>query len=116
MPKPPGAKKTDVIVALGHEGATAGTVTDPTGPLIDLADGVSNVDAVIGDHNDLQVLAMRPNGVLVTENRSKGLRFTRIRLVVGNGKDGVVYKTADYHKPWDIGLTPTRRSRPRSTT
>ena len=47
------------------------------------------------------------NGVLVTENRGKGLRFTRIRLVVGDGKDaGVVYKTADYHKPWDLGLTP----------
>ena len=100
------AKKTDVIVALGHEGATAGTVTNPTGPLIDLADGAVNVDAVIGDHNDLQVNSLRSNGVLVTENRGKGLRFTRMRLVVGNGKDGVVYKTADYHKPWTIGLTP----------
>ena len=100
------AKSTDVIVALGHEGATAGTVTNPTGPLIDLADGAVNVDAVIGDHNDLQVDSLRSNGVLVTENRGKGLRFTRMRLVVGPGKAGVVYKTADYHKPWDIGLTP----------
>ena len=100
------AKSTDVIVALGHEGATAGTVTNPTGPLIDLADGAVNVDAVIGDHNDLQVNSLRSNGVLVTENRGKGLRFTRMRLVVGTGKDGVVYKTADYHKPWTIGLTP----------
>ena len=85
---------------------TAGTVTDPTGPLIDIADGVQGVDVVIGDHNDLQVDALRPNGVLVTENRGKGIRFTRIRIVVGPGKDGVVYKTADYHKPWNIGLTP----------
>ena len=100
------AKSTDVIVALGHEGATAGTVTNPTGPLIDLADSAVNVDAVIGDHNDLQVDALRSNGVLVTENRGKGLRFTRMRLVVGPGNAGVVYKTADYHKPWDIGLTP----------
>ena len=100
------ANSTDVIVALGHEGATSGTVTNPSGPLIDLADGVVNVDAVIGDHNDLQVDALRSNGVLVTENRGKGLRFTRMRLVVGPGKDGVVYKTADYHKPWTIGLTP----------
>ena len=29
-----------------------------------------------------------------------------MRLVVGPGKDGVVYKTADFHKPWTIGLTP----------
>src|SRR5262249_14817791 len=99
-------KQVDAVVALGHEGATGGTVTEPTGPLVDIADHVQNVDAVIGDHNDLQVNALRPNGVLVTENRGKGIRFTRIRLVVGPGKQGVVYKTADYHKPWNIGVTP----------
>ena len=31
-----------------------------------------------------------------------------MRLVIGPGKDGVVYKTADYHKPWTIGVTPDR--------
>ena len=74
--------------------------------MVDLADNVSNVDVVIGDHTDLQVLTTRPNGVLVTENRSKGIRFTRVRLVIGPGKEGVVYKTADFHKPLDIGITP----------
>ena len=69
-------------------------------------DNVSNVDAVIGDHTDQQVLATRSNGVLVTENRSKGLRFTRVRLVIDRDTDRVVYKTADFHKPWNIGLTP----------
>ena len=44
--------------------------------------------------------------MLVTENRGKGIRFTRIRLVIGPGKEGVVYKTADFHKPWTIGVTP----------
>ena len=43
---------------------------------------LTGVDAVIGDHTDFQVLTSAPNGVLVTENRSKGIRFTRIRLVV----------------------------------
>ncbi|MFL6066144.1 MAG: 5'-nucleotidase C-terminal domain-containing protein [Gaiellaceae bacterium] len=100
------AKEMDAIVALGHEGATGGTVSAPTGPLVDIADSVRNVDAVIGDHNDLQVASLRSNGVLVTENRGKGIRFTRIRLVIGPGKEGVVYKTADYHKPWNIGITP----------
>jgi 2',3'-cyclic-nucleotide 2'-phosphodiesterase (5'-nucleotidase family) len=42
----------------------------------------------------------------VTENRSKGIRFTRVRLVVDSNTKQVVYKTADYHKPWDIGVTP----------
>jgi 2',3'-cyclic-nucleotide 2'-phosphodiesterase (5'-nucleotidase family) len=94
------------IVTMGHLGATAGTLTAPTGPLIDLADNVSNVDAVIGDHTDFQVLTTRPNGVLVTENRSKGIRITRVRLVFNTDTKAVVYKTADFHKPWDIGVTP----------
>jgi 2',3'-cyclic-nucleotide 2'-phosphodiesterase (5'-nucleotidase family) len=101
------AKKIGVIVAIGHLGATAGTLTNPTGPLIDLADNVTNVDAVIGDHTDFQVLTTRQDGrVLVTENRSKGIRFTRARLVFDTNTKAVVYKTADFHKPWDIGITP----------
>ena len=100
------AKKINVIVAIGHLGATAGTLTSPTGPLIDLANGVTNVDAVIGDHTDFQVITTVSNGVLVTENRSKGIRFTRVRLVVDANTKKVVYKTADFHKPWDIGVTP----------
>ncbi|EWT01530.1 hypothetical protein N865_10185 [Intrasporangium oryzae NRRL B-24470] len=94
------------ILALGHLGATDGTLTQPTGPLLDLADNVTNVDAVIGDHTDFQVLSTRSNGVLTTENRSKGIRFTRVRLVVDPTTKQPVYKTADFHKPWDIGVTP----------
>ncbi len=100
------AKGIGPIVAIGHLGATAGTLTSPTGPLLDLADGVRDVDAVIGDHTDFQVLTTRENGVLVTENRSKGIRFTRVRLLVDTSTKQVVYKTADFHKPWDIGVTP----------
>jgi 2',3'-cyclic-nucleotide 2'-phosphodiesterase (5'-nucleotidase family) len=99
------AAKINTIVAMGHLGATAGTLTAPTGPVVDLADNVQNVDAVIGDHTDFQVLTTRPNGVLLVENRSKGLRFTRVRLVVDPSTKRVVYKTADFHKPWDIGVT-----------
>ncbi len=100
------ARGIKTIVAIGHLGATAGTLTNPTGPLVDLADNVQNVDAVVGDHTDFQVSTTRPNGVLVTENRSKGIRFTRVRLVIDTVSKTVVYKTADFHKPWDIGVTP----------
>jgi 2',3'-cyclic-nucleotide 2'-phosphodiesterase (5'-nucleotidase family) len=100
------ARGINTVVAIGHLGATAGTLTSPTGPLVDLADNVQGVDAVIGDHTDIQVLTTRSNGVLVTENRSKGIRFTRVRLVVDTSSKSVVYKTADFHKPWDIGVTP----------
>ena len=100
------AGKTHAIVAMGHLGATAGTLTAPTGPAVDLADNVANVDAVIADHTDFQVLSNRSNGVLLVENRSKGVRFTRVRLVVDRSEGKVVYKTADFHKPWAIGVTP----------
>ncbi len=94
------------IIVIGHDGATAGTLTNPTGPLIDLADQLTGVDAVIGDHTNFQVLTKRPNGVLVTENLSKGARFTRVRLVMDASTKAVLYKTADFHKPWTIGVTP----------
>jgi 2',3'-cyclic-nucleotide 2'-phosphodiesterase (5'-nucleotidase family) len=100
------AQGIGTIVAMGHLGATSGTLNAPVGPLIDLADGTTAVDAVIGDHTDFQVDTTRSNNVLVTENRSKGIRFTRVRLVVDPSTKKVVYKTADFHKPWNIGVTP----------
>ncbi|HEU0245688.1 MAG TPA: 5'-nucleotidase C-terminal domain-containing protein, partial [Gaiellaceae bacterium] len=98
------AKKIGPIVVMGHDGATAGTLTAPTGPLIDLANGLTGVDVLIGDHTDFQVSAV-VNGILVVENRSKGLRFTRVRMIVDTSTKEVVYKTADFHKPWNIGVT-----------
>ena len=99
------SKGVNTIVVMGHDGATDGTLTNPTGPLVDLADALTGVDAVIGDHTNFQVISTRPNGVLATENLSKGSRFTRIRLVIDSSTKAVVYKTADFHKPWAIGMT-----------
>jgi 2',3'-cyclic-nucleotide 2'-phosphodiesterase (5'-nucleotidase family) len=99
------SKGVKTIIVIGHDGATDGTLTNPTGPLVDLADQLTGVDAVIGDHTDFQVLTTRPNGVLVVENRSKGIRFTRVRLVLDTSTKTVIYKTADFHKPWNIGVT-----------
>ncbi len=111
------SKGVKTIIVIGHDGATAGTLTNPTGPLIDLADQLTGVDAVIGDHTNFQVdYRLRPNGTLVTENLSKGARFTRVRLVVDSSAEEVVYKTADFHKPWTSASRPIRPSRPRSTT
>ena len=101
-------ERAEVIVAMGHLGATAGSLDAPTGPAVDLADapGIQRLDAVLADHTDQQALSVRPNGVLLTENRSKGLRFTRVRLVADTDSNRVVYKTADFHRPWNIGMTP----------
>jgi 2',3'-cyclic-nucleotide 2'-phosphodiesterase (5'-nucleotidase family)/predicted AlkP superfamily phosphohydrolase/phosphomutase len=97
-------QRADVVIAVGHLGATAGTLTAPTGELIEFADGATNIDVVMGDHTDAQVVAQRPNGVLVTENKSKGVRFTRVRIVIDRKTRTVVYKTADFHKPWNVGV------------
>ena len=100
------AKGIRTIVVLGHDGATAGTLTNPTGPAVDLADALVNVDALIGDHTDFQVISKRTNGTLLVENRSKGIRFTRLQLVVDPTSKASVYETADFHRPWNIGVTP----------
>ena len=87
---------TDAVVALGHEGANAGTVTDPTGPARRHRGRRPERRRRDGrPQRSAGPDAVRPNGVLVTENRAKGIRFTRVRMVLGPGKDGVVYTTAD---------------------
>ena len=106
----------DAVVAIGHIGATAGTLDRPDRPAGRPGRRRHGVDAVIGDHTDFQVLARRPNGVLVTENRSKGVRFTRVRLVVDTSR-----RTSSTRRPTSTSRgpsasRPTRRSRPASTS
>ena len=100
------SQKVETIIAIGHEGVTGGTITAPTGPLVDIADNVVGVDVVMGDHNNFQVLTTRSNGVLLTENLGRGVRITRVTLIVDTNDKTVVYKTADFHRPWNIGVTP----------
>ena len=99
------AQGADAIIAFGHLGADAGTVTAPTGPLMNLVNALTGVDVVMGDHTNRQVLTTTVNNVLVTENLSTGIRFTRVRVVLDTTTNTVIYKTADFHRPWNIGLT-----------
>jgi 2',3'-cyclic-nucleotide 2'-phosphodiesterase (5'-nucleotidase family) len=94
-----------VVVAFGHMGATGGTITAPTGPVVEVANQLEDVDAVVADHTDFQVSALLPNGVLLVENRSKGVMFTRVRVVVDESGEAV-YRTADHHRPWTMGVAP----------
>jgi 2',3'-cyclic-nucleotide 2'-phosphodiesterase (5'-nucleotidase family) len=98
----------DAVIAVGHIGAQGGTVTnpDPTSPLPAVADQLQGVDAIHGGHTHTQYVNQRPNGVLMTEDPNAGVRFTRIRITVETRTGRVVYKTADWHKPWNIGVTP----------
>lgn len=100
------ADGADIIVVLAHEGATAGTIDQPTGPIVDIADASTGVDTIMGDHSSMQVLSLRDNGTLLTQNPAKGAAITRTRIVVDTATGEVVYKTADYHLPWNISVTP----------
>jgi 2',3'-cyclic-nucleotide 2'-phosphodiesterase (5'-nucleotidase family) len=96
----------EVVVAMGHMGALGGSLTEPTGPVVAVAEQLEGVDLVVGDHTDVQLSAVLPNGVMLVENRSKGVMFTRVRLVVNVETGELVYRTADHHRPWNIGMTP----------
>lgn len=99
-------KGIPVVVVMGHMGMVTGSFAEPQGPGIDLADNVQGVDVVIGDHTDQAAISTRPNGVLYTEVQSKGVMINRVRIVVATTTGEVVYKTADHHRPWTIGVTP----------
>ncbi len=92
---------------MGHMGALGGTLTAPTGPVVDVAEQLEGVDLVVGDHTDVQVSAVLPNGVMLVENRSKGVMFTRVRLVV-DAQALESWSTArlTFHRPWNIGVEP----------
>jgi 2',3'-cyclic-nucleotide 2'-phosphodiesterase (5'-nucleotidase family) len=98
--------KLNAVIAVGHMGGDGTSVTNPTGPLVDLADSLAGVDAVLGGHTHTEYITYRPDGKLVAESPNSGLKFTRVRLTVDTNSKSVVYKTADYHLPWNIGITP----------
>ncbi len=98
----------NAVVAVGHEGVdldSAGNVVPPS-ELLTLADGLQGVDVVLGGHTHTEYIGTRSNGVLVAESPNSGQKLTRIRLTLDTATKAVVYKTADWHKTWDIGITP----------
>ncbi|HSB67562.1 MAG TPA: 5'-nucleotidase C-terminal domain-containing protein [Anaerolineales bacterium] len=99
-------ERVNAIIAVGHEGGDGTNTFNPTGELVTLADSLVGVNAVLGGHTHAEYITVRPDGKLVTEAPNSGQRFNRIRLVVDTNTKKVIYMTADYHKPWDIGITP----------
>jgi 2',3'-cyclic-nucleotide 2'-phosphodiesterase (5'-nucleotidase family) len=98
--------KLDAVIAVGHMGVDFdGSNPLPSSPLFQLADHLTGVDALLGGHTHNQYIGTQ-NDILVAESANSGLRFTRLRLTVDTSSKAVVYKTADYHKPWDLGVTP----------
>ncbi len=98
----------DAVVAVGHMGGDGPEILNPlpTSPVIELANDLDGVDAVFGGHTHSEYIAHLPDGMLVTETPNAGFRFNRIRLTIDTSTKSVIYKTADFHKPWNIGVTP----------
>lgn len=78
--KAAGAK---VFVALVHQGATLcdAMTLKCSGPLIDIAKGLTGFNIVFGDHTDIEVNEVI-NGAHVVENKSKGRTYARVNLQV----------------------------------
>ncbi|WP_411680942.1 5'-nucleotidase C-terminal domain-containing protein [Clostridium thailandense] len=72
-------KKADVILAVMHEGSNNDC---KTGPVFDIADKLSNVDAVIGGHSHTAVQAISKNGVPVVIGKAQGKGFTDLKMDV----------------------------------
>lgn len=102
------ARGVNVVFAVGHMGGDGPDLTAPipTSALIDLAGKLKGVDAVFGGHTHTEYVTYLPNGVLVNETPNSGQRFNRVRVVYDLFTRKVVYRTADFHKPWNIGVTP----------
>lgn len=88
-----------VFILVGHMGVRGFDGSGaPFGELIDLANGVSGFDLVLGDHTDVQYSGVI-NGALVSEARSKGLNYARIELTVKLGTGEVLDKTHQFVSP-----------------
>jgi len=100
--------KLNAIIAVGHMGADGTDPLNPlpTSPLIELAYDLVGVDAVLGGHTHGEYITYLDNGRLVTQAANAGTRFNRVRLTIDTSTKTVIYRTADFHKPWNIGVIP----------
>ena len=101
-------ERVHVVIAMGHMGGDGPDILNPlpTSPALLLANDLKKVDVVLGGHTHSQYIHYLSNGMLFAQSPNAGFRFTRLRLVVNTQSEKLVYKTADFHKPWTIGVTP----------
>ena len=97
-----GAKVFVIICHMGIEGRDA--AGNAFGPLVDLANGLTGFDVIIGDHTNF-TYQQTINGQLVVENLSKSLTYSRIDLVVRRGSGEVLSKTNAFVTPTAAGHT-----------
>lgn len=99
------AAGANVFVAITHKGVTGGTALNPTGELIDFANGVSGFQLIVGDHTDVQYSATI-NGQFVIENRSKSATFSTTKLLLHRGTGALLNVTQKFYSPVVANVTP----------
>lgn len=94
-----------VVVGLIHAGIEGVNAQGQAfGPLVQFATNVTGFDVILGDHTDFQY-SETINGALVTENRSKGVTYSKVNLSVDR-KRGVLAKSVTFVQPVVSGVTP----------
>jgi 5'-nucleotidase len=94
-----------VFVVITHKGVTGfNTDGSPKGELIDFANDLSGYHVIFGDHTDVQ-WSGTINGALVSENRSKGVGYSKTVLTVLQGSARVVGLTHQFVQPLVAGVT-----------
>jgi len=96
------ADGAEVFILLSHMGVTG---VGPSGPLVDLANGVSGFDLILGDHTDEEFAGVI-NGMPVVENQSRGRTYARIQLTFDKSTDSVVGSRSNFVDPVSANVTP----------
>lgn len=95
-----------VLVAITHKGVRGFDESgNAFGELIDFADNVGGFDLIFGDHTDVQYSAVHGRA-LVTENRSKGLTYSRTLITVDPQNGRVVDRSVEFVTPFTNAVTP----------
>jgi 2',3'-cyclic-nucleotide 2'-phosphodiesterase (5'-nucleotidase family) len=96
-----------VVVILTHKGIRGVDASgNAFGELIDFANAVDRdlIDVIVGDHTDFQFNGV-VNGILAVENRSRGLTYARVQMMV-DPDTGVASKSASFVTPLASAVTP----------
>ncbi len=100
------ARGAEVVIVLAHVGAIAVAADGtPRGQIVEMARGARGVDVLIGDHTDMTVNTVI-NGVLVVENRSKGVEYAVISVDYDRRARAVAGKAAAQKRPWTDAVRP----------
>lgn len=95
-----------VVVGLIHAGVTSfDSAGNATGPLIDFANNVGGFDIILGDHTDIKYQGIH-NNALVTENKSKGVTYSRVKLSLDPKNGRIITRSAEFVTPLSSAVTP----------